>query len=78
VRAAIDVLAAAPSPRRWLVLGDMGEAERAVHAFIAKSASRARSAHDQLLTVGALTAESVAAFGAGAQHSRRWTRSPRI
>jgi UDP-N-acetylmuramoyl-tripeptide--D-alanyl-D-alanine ligase len=68
VRAAIDVLAAAPSPR-WLVLGDMGEVGASGPHFHREVGEYARSAHvDQLLTVGTLTAESAAAFGAGAQH----------
>ena len=68
VRAAIDVLAAAPPPR-WLVLGDMGEVGASGPRFHREVGEYARSAHiDQLLTVGTLTAESAAAFGAGAQH----------
>jgi UDP-N-acetylmuramoyl-tripeptide--D-alanyl-D-alanine ligase len=68
VRAAIDVLAAAPSPR-WLVLGEMGEVGADGPAFHREVGAYARAAGiDRLLTAGALAAESAAAFGAGAEH----------
>jgi UDP-N-acetylmuramoyl-tripeptide--D-alanyl-D-alanine ligase len=68
VRAAIDVLAAAPSPR-WLVLGDMGEVGAQGPAFHREAGAYARAAGiDRLLAVGLLAAESAAAFGAGAEH----------
>ncbi len=68
VRAAIDVLAAAPPPR-WLVLGDMGEVGASGPRFHREVGEYARAAGvDRLLTVGTLTAESAAAFGAGAEH----------
>jgi len=68
VRAAIDVLAAVPQPR-WLVLGDMGEVGENGPTFHREVGEYARAARiDRLLTVGALAAESAAAFGAGAQH----------
>jgi UDP-N-acetylmuramoyl-tripeptide--D-alanyl-D-alanine ligase len=68
VRAAIDVLAAA-APPRWLVLGDMGEVGADGPRFHREVGEYARAAGiDRLLTVGSLTAESAAAFGAGAQH----------
>ncbi|MEO8304139.1 MAG: UDP-N-acetylmuramoyl-tripeptide--D-alanyl-D-alanine ligase [Betaproteobacteria bacterium] len=68
VRAAIDVLAAAPSPR-WLVLGDMGEVGEGGPGYHREVGEYARAARiDRLLTAGTLTAESAAAFGAGAEH----------
>ena len=68
VEAAIDVLAATPSPR-WLVLGDMGEVGANGPRYHHEIGAYARAAGiDRLLTVGALAAESAAAFGAGAQH----------
>jgi UDP-N-acetylmuramoyl-tripeptide--D-alanyl-D-alanine ligase len=68
VEAAIDVLAAAPPPR-WLVLGDMGEVGDSGPLFHDEIGAYARAAGvERLFAVGALTAASVAAFGAGAQH----------
>ena len=68
VRAAIDVLAAAPSPR-WLALGDMGEVGAHGPAFHREIGEYARSAGvDRLLAAGRLAAEAAAAFGAGAEH----------
>jgi UDP-N-acetylmuramoyl-tripeptide--D-alanyl-D-alanine ligase len=68
VRAAIEVLGAAPSPR-WLVLGDMGEVGAQGPAYHREAGVRAREAGiDRLFTAGALAAESGEAFGAGATH----------
>jgi UDP-N-acetylmuramoyl-tripeptide--D-alanyl-D-alanine ligase len=68
VEAAIDVLAAAPAPR-WLVLGDMGEVGANGPLFHDEIGAYARAAGiERLFAVGALTAASVAAFGAGALH----------
>jgi UDP-N-acetylmuramoyl-tripeptide--D-alanyl-D-alanine ligase len=68
VRAAIDVLGAAPSPK-WLVLGDMGEVGVEGPAFHREVGAFARAAGiDRLLTTGALAAEAGAAFGPGADH----------
>ena len=68
VRAAIDVLGTAPSPR-WLVLGDMGEVGVEGPAFHREVGAFARATGiDRLLTTGALAAEAGAAFGAGADH----------
>jgi len=68
VRAAIDVLAQAPSPR-WLVLGDMGEVGVQGPAFHREIGTCAREAGiDRLFATGTLAQESVAAFGAGATH----------
>jgi UDP-N-acetylmuramoyl-tripeptide--D-alanyl-D-alanine ligase len=68
VRAAIDVLAAAPSPR-WLALGDMGEVGASGPGFHREIGEYARASHvDRLLTVGTLTAETHATFGTGAEH----------
>jgi UDP-N-acetylmuramoyl-tripeptide--D-alanyl-D-alanine ligase len=68
VEAAIDVLAAMPSPR-WLALGDMGEVGANGPRYHHEIGAYARAAGiDRLLTVGALAVESAAAFGAGAQH----------
>jgi UDP-N-acetylmuramoyl-tripeptide--D-alanyl-D-alanine ligase len=68
VRAAIDVLAQAPSPR-LLVLGDMGEVGsegRKFHEEIGAYASG--RGIDHLLTLGALAQTSANAFGARARH----------
>ncbi len=68
VRAAIDVLAAAPSPK-WLVLGDMGEVGAQGPAFHREAGDYARAAGiDRLLAVGTLAVEAAAAFGPGAEH----------
>jgi UDP-N-acetylmuramoyl-tripeptide--D-alanyl-D-alanine ligase len=68
VRAAIDVLAAAPQPR-WLALGDMGEVGASGPQFHREVGDYARAAGiDRLLTAGMATAESAAAFGPGAKH----------
>ncbi|HYR00167.1 MAG TPA: cyanophycin synthetase, partial [Casimicrobiaceae bacterium] len=68
VRAAIDVLAAAPAPR-WLVLGDMGEVGAQGPAYHREAGTRAREGGiDRLFTTGALAAEAAAAFGDGAAH----------
>jgi UDP-N-acetylmuramoyl-tripeptide--D-alanyl-D-alanine ligase len=68
VRAAIDVLRAAPGPK-WLVLGDMGEVGSEGPAFHREIGACARDAGiDRLLTVGTLAAESAAAFGRGGEH----------
>ncbi|MEO8676911.1 MAG: UDP-N-acetylmuramoyl-tripeptide--D-alanyl-D-alanine ligase [Casimicrobiaceae bacterium] len=68
VRAAIDVLGAAPSPK-WLVLGDMGEVGAQGPAFHREVGAFAHAAGiDRLLTTGTLAAEAGLAFGAGADH----------
>jgi UDP-N-acetylmuramoyl-tripeptide--D-alanyl-D-alanine ligase len=68
VRAAIAVLAAAPSPR-WLVLGDMGEVGAEGPAFHREAGREARAAGiDRLCATGTQAAESAAAFGAGGSH----------
>jgi UDP-N-acetylmuramoyl-tripeptide--D-alanyl-D-alanine ligase len=68
VRAAIDVLASAPSPR-WLVLGDMGEVGAQGPAFHREAGAYARaSGIDRLLTTGTLAVDAADAFGAGAEH----------
>lgn len=68
VAAAIAVLAALPGPR-LLVLGDMGEVGDAGPQLHAEAGAQARAAGiEHLLALGALSAGSVAAFGAGAQH----------
>ncbi len=68
VRAAIDVLAAAPAPR-WLVLGDMGEVGASGPEFHREVGAYARAAHiERLLTAGTLAAEAAAAFGDGGTH----------
>lgn len=68
MRAAIDVLAAAPG-ERWLAMGDMGEVgaqgptfHREIGAY-AKSRGVAR-----LLALGEMSREAVAAFGDGGAH----------
>ncbi len=68
VRAAIDVLANAPSPRT-LVLGDMGEVGREGVAFHEEIGEYARTRHiDQLFTVGELARHASRAFGQPARH----------
>ncbi len=68
VRAAIDVLAAAPSPRT-LVLGDMGEVGSEGVAFHEEIGSYARSRQiDQLFTLGTLARHASLAFGGTARH----------
>jgi UDP-N-acetylmuramoyl-tripeptide--D-alanyl-D-alanine ligase len=68
VRAAIDVLAAAPAPRT-LVLGDMGEVGSEGIAFHQEIGSYARAQHiDQLFTLGTLARHATEAFGAAATH----------
>jgi UDP-N-acetylmuramoyl-tripeptide--D-alanyl-D-alanine ligase len=68
VRAAIDVLAAAPAPR-WLVLGDMGEVGAQGPAYHREVGDHARRAGiERLLATGTLAAEATAAFGAGGLH----------
>ena len=68
VRAAIDVLRSAPSPK-WLVLGDMGEVGPEGPAFHREVGAFARAAGvDRLLTIGTLASEAGAAFGPGADH----------
>jgi UDP-N-acetylmuramoyl-tripeptide--D-alanyl-D-alanine ligase len=68
VRAAIDVLRAAPGPK-WLVLGDMGEVGGEGPAFHREVGVYARDGGiDRLLTVGTLAADSAEAFGRGAVH----------
>jgi len=68
VRAAIEVLAAAPAPR-WLVLGDMGEVGAQGPAYHREAGTRAREAGiERLFAVGTLAAEAAASFGTGATH----------
>lgn len=68
VRAAIDLLAAAPSPR-VLVLGDMGEVGARGPQFHQEVGAYARERGvDVLLALGPLMREAVQAFGAGATH----------
>ncbi len=68
VRAAIDVLAAAPSPR-VLVLGDMGEVGSEGVAFHQEIGAYARDRQiDQLYTLGELARHASLAFGSAARH----------
>ena len=68
VIAAIAVLAQAPG-RKLLVLGDMGEVGANGAAFHAEIGRHARAGGiDRLLLIGALSAHTAAAFGAGAEH----------
>ncbi|MFZ4760755.1 MAG: glutamate ligase domain-containing protein, partial [Burkholderiaceae bacterium] len=68
VRAAIDVLAAAPSPR-LLVLGDMGEVGEQGPQFHAEVGAYAKARGiDTLLAFGTASSGTAAAFGAGAEH----------
>jgi UDP-N-acetylmuramoyl-tripeptide--D-alanyl-D-alanine ligase len=68
VRAAIDVLANARTPR-WLVLGDMGEVGDAGPAFHREVGAYARAAGiDHLYASGELMRHAVEAFGARGEH----------
>ena len=68
VRAAIDVLAHAPGAK-WLVLGDMGEVGAQGPAFHQEIGAYAKERGiERLFAAGEATRESVAAFGAGAEH----------
>ena len=68
VRAAIDVLAAAPAPRT-LVLGDMGEVGSEGVAFHQEIGAYAKAQQiDHLFTLGALARHASTAFGAQALH----------
>ncbi len=68
VRAAIDVLAAAPAPRT-LVLGDMGEVGSEGVAFHEEIGTYAQSHQiDRLFTLGTLARHATRAFGQGAVH----------
>ena len=68
VRAAIDVLAAAPAPRT-LVLGDMGEVGSEGVAFHEEIGAYAHAHRiDHLFTLGTLARHATQAFGQGAVH----------
>ena len=68
MRAAIDVLAAAPGVR-WLVMGDMGEVGAAGPAYHREIGGYARERGvARLFAHGTLAREAAAAFGAGATH----------
>ncbi|MCC7040751.1 MAG: UDP-N-acetylmuramoyl-tripeptide--D-alanyl-D-alanine ligase [Burkholderiales bacterium] len=68
MRAAIDVLAAAPGIR-VLVVGDMGEVGAQGPAFHREVGAHARERGiDRLYALGAQSAEAASAFGAGAAH----------
>jgi UDP-N-acetylmuramoyl-tripeptide--D-alanyl-D-alanine ligase len=68
VRAAIDLLAAAPRPR-ILILGDMGEVgNRGVEYHREVGAYAKRRGIDVLLGTGEAMRDACAAFGAGAEH----------
>jgi UDP-N-acetylmuramoyl-tripeptide--D-alanyl-D-alanine ligase len=67
-RAAVDVLAALPSPR-ILVLGDMGEVGESGPQFHREIGEYARERGlEHLLALGDATRETAAAFGARAEH----------
>jgi UDP-N-acetylmuramoyl-tripeptide--D-alanyl-D-alanine ligase len=68
VRAAIDILSAAPAPTA-LILGDMGEVGEKGPQFHREIGQYAREKGvSQLLALGEATRETVAAFGPGARH----------
>jgi UDP-N-acetylmuramoyl-tripeptide--D-alanyl-D-alanine ligase len=68
VRAAIDVLATAPSPRT-LILGDMGEVGSEGVAFHEEIGLYARTRHiDRLFTLGSLARHASLAFGSAGRH----------
>src|SRR5512135_976999 len=67
MRAAIDVLASRPGTR-WLVMGDMGEVGDQGPEFHREIGAYARAAGiERLVACGPLAAETVRAFGAGAE-----------
>ncbi len=69
VRAAIDVLVHAPGAK-WLVLGDMGEVGAQGPAFHREIGTYAKECGiERLFATGELARETVAAFGAGAEHA---------
>jgi len=69
VRAAIDVLTHAPGAK-WLVLGYMGEVGAQGPAFHREIGAYAKEQGvERLFATGDSTKESVAAFGAGAEHA---------
>lgn len=69
VRAAIDVLAAAPAPR-LLILGDMGEVGSQGEAFHAEVGAYAKACGiEALCSLGDLAQASAKAFGAGGCHA---------
>jgi UDP-N-acetylmuramoyl-tripeptide--D-alanyl-D-alanine ligase len=71
MRAAIDVLAAVPG-RRIFVMGDMGEVGEAGGQFHDEIGGYAKSQGvDLLFAVGELSAAAVGNFGAGARHFKR-------
>ena len=68
MRAAIDVLASRPGAR-WLAMGDMGEVGDQGPEFHREIGGYARVAGiERMFACGALAAEAVRAFGAGASH----------
>ena len=68
MRAAIDVLAAAPG-ERWLVIGDMGEVGAAGPAFHREIGAYARARGvARMFALGTLAQEAATAFGGGATH----------
>jgi UDP-N-acetylmuramoyl-tripeptide--D-alanyl-D-alanine ligase len=68
MKAGLDVLAAAPAPR-WFVMGDIGELGETAPALHAEVGAHARSRGvEHLLALGELSRHAVDAFGAGAVH----------
>ncbi len=68
VRAAIDVLAVAPSPRT-LILGDMGEVGSEGVAFHEEIGAYAKAKHiDEIFTLGELARHASTAFGNHGRH----------
>ncbi len=67
MRAALEVLATVPG-RKWLVIGEMAElGEHALEGHLEAGKQARASGVERLFALGALTKQSVAAFGSGAE-----------
>jgi len=69
LKAAIDTLSGAGTPKLWLALGDMGELGSEAPGLHAECGRYAQLAGvEKLFAIGELGRHTVAAFGAGARH----------